>query len=329
MLILIFGMGIVAEAVSSCCTTQPLQSGATQIIPTLENKYRFSSILSFTLSEISYTYSFAEDDPVQYQETLDQGIEIPDLISSKDLWTLNWNNSFNYAINPDTQLRVSLPLFLQSERFSFTEKGTQMEYIPPEGSEEFLQQNSSLFFIGDAEIAGQYFYFLPNLVIGAELGTKLPTSKIKFNEASFLENQQGLTTGIFIPISKLFLFSRAPKRGWIGSLGTEFPFYENAEGYRTGYRFNSNVGYWMRWKEDYVSMLQATGMYQTGDQLNGLAVSQTDRSQLGLSLMQTGSLNDDLEWIVSIQQPVWIKVWEDYQKRESKMTIFSFGLTWL
>jgi hypothetical protein len=89
------------------------------------------------------------------------------------------------------------------------------------------------------------------------------------------------------------------------------------------------LGYWIRWKKDYLSMFQLLSAHQTGDSLRDLAISQSRRSRISLSLMQTGPLKDDFEWLLGIQQPVWIRIWEEEQKTIAKMTIFSFGLTWL
>ena len=269
------------------------------------------------------------EDPVLYQQAIEQGIDIPDLTDFKDLWTVNWNHSFNYALSLNTQFRASIPLLFQSEEFSFEFQETGANYSPPDGMESFFHQDRQILGFGDAEIAGQYFHFLSSFVLGAELGVKLPTGKITAEDYSFTEYRQGLGTGIFVPTTKLLLFSRNTERGLIGSLGAILPFYESTEGYRTGFSFTGSTGYWLRWKDDYVSMLQLMGMYQTGDQLYGLDISQSHRSNLGLSFIQTGPLNDHLEWLVGIQQPVWIQIWEEKQRKVPKITIFSFGMTWL
>lgn len=295
----------------------------------MESKFRLSSNLSFGRSNTSHPFSLADEDPILYQQAIDQGIDIPNLIDSKDLWTVNWNNSFNYALSLNTQFRASLPLLFQSEEFLFELQETGAAYTPPDGMESFFHQDRRILGVGDAELAGQYFHFLSNFVLGAELGVKVPTGKVTSTDYSFAEYRQGLGTGIFVPITKLFLFSRDTERGLIASLGAQTPLYDNTDGYRTGSSFNGNAGYWLRWKNDYVSMLQLIGMYQTGDQLQGLDIPQSHRSNLGLSFMQTGPINDNLEWLVGAQQPLWIRIWEKEPRKVPKMTIFSFGLTWL
>ena len=251
------------------------------------------------------------------------------MIDSKQLWTINWNNSLNYALTLNTQLRLSIPLLFQSEQFDFTSQETGASYTPPEGMEGFFHQDRQILGFGDAEFAGQYFHFFANSVLGAELGVRIPTGQIDTGNYNFTEYRQGLGTGTFVPTAKIMIFSRKTDKGWIGSLGTQAPLYENKDAYRTGYSFDGNIGYWFRWKTDYLSMLQVMGRYQTGDTWHELDISQSHRSRVALSLMQTGPLRDHFEWLAGIQQPVWIRIWEEEQRTIPKMTIFSLGLTWL
>ena len=57
-------------------------------IPTLESKYRFSSNISFGQSRSSHAFSLETEAPILYEQALSAGIDIPDLIDSKNLWTI-------------------------------------------------------------------------------------------------------------------------------------------------------------------------------------------------------------------------------------------------
>ena len=75
------------------------------------------------------------------------------------------------------------------------------------------------FGFGDAEFAVQYFHFRPSIVIGTEVGVRLPTGRIETQNYNFAEYRQGLGTGTFVPTARILLFSRAQKHGGMGSIG--------------------------------------------------------------------------------------------------------------
>ena len=125
------------------------------------------------------------------------------MIDSKNLRTVNWNNSLNYALTLTTQFRISVPLLLQSEQFDFTSQDTGLAYTPPEEMETFFHQNRQVIGFGDAEFVGQYFHFFPSIVLGTEIGLKLPTGKVDTENYNFIEYRQTLGTGTFIPVAKI------------------------------------------------------------------------------------------------------------------------------
>ena len=83
-----------------------------------------------------------------------------------------------------------------------------MPYTPPDGYATLFHPDQQIVGFGDVQLAGQHYFFLPNLVVGLEIGTRLPTASTRFNEYSLLEFHQPLGTGTVVPTSKVILFSR-------------------------------------------------------------------------------------------------------------------------
>ena len=260
---------------------------------------------------------------------MEQGVDIPDLIDTKNLWTLNWNNTFNYAVNLNNQVRISLPFLFQSEEFLFETVEDGQPYTPPEGMEMFFHQDRMVMGFGDMSIAGQHFIFQENWVIGTELGVNIPTGLVNVDDYSFTEYRQSIGSGVFTPTAQVMLFSRETQRGFMGFLNASTPFYANSDAYRTGHRVGGDMGYWLRWKKDYLTLLKINVSHQTGDTWHNQPISQSHRSTVGIGLTQTGRLSDKQEWMIGLQQPLWIQIWEEDVKSQNKITIFSLGLTWL
>ena len=99
---------------------------------------------------------------------------------------------------------------------------------------------------GDVQASLQHYFFLPSIVVGVEGGLRLPTASTKFNEYSLLEFHQPLGTGTVVPISKVDCLFEGEKHGVLSSAGTQTPFYDNVDGYRTGISVHLDVGYWRR-----------------------------------------------------------------------------------
>ena len=164
-------------------------------------------------------------------------------------------------------------------------------------------------------------------MIGTEVGVRLPTGRIETQNYNFAEYRQGLGTGTFVPTARILLFSRAQKHGWMGFIGAQNPLYENKEAYRTGYSFNGNLGYWLRWRDDYLSMLQIIGRYQTSDTWHSLDISQSHRSRIAIGLMQT--VLEIIYGLLVFNNPSGFRSGRTTKETWRKMTIFSLGLTWL
>ena len=261
----------------------------------------------------------------------EEGIEIPGLIESKRLWGINWQQSFSYALNLSNQLQVNVPLVLQSKEYTFTTQ-TGDVYSLPEGYEALFHPDRTILGFGDIQAGFQHYFFLPNLVVGMEVGIRLPTASIKFNEYSLLEFHQPLGTGTFVPTTRMVLFSRGEKHGVLSSAGTQTPLYANVDGYRTGNSANIDLGYWRKVIDQKMVLLgQLSLLHETRDFWYTQAIPYSYRTFVRGSVVTTYSLSDSLEGLLRMEMQLYRRVWDDdvTNLNVSRTPVLSIGLTWL
>ena len=280
----------------------------------------------------SHLFSCAEMNPALCAEAEQAGIVIPDLQENKRLVGINWQQSMSYALNLNNQVQLSVPVIVQVKEYVFTEVETGTAYTPPDGYASLFHPDQQILGFGDVQLAGQHYFFLSDLVVGLEVGVRLPTASTKFNEYSLLEFHQPLGTGTVVPTSKVILFSRGEKHGVLSTLGTQVPVYENADSYRTGASGNVDVGYWRRLPEQGIVLLsQLSVQHENRDTWYDQNIPYSYRSFLRASLMGTYAFSDNLEGMMRMEMQVMRKVWEDDIKdmKINNTPVFNVGLTWL
>ena len=290
-----------------------------------------SSNVSLVKRNETQNFLCAALNPTLCAQAGEAGIEIPDLIEKKRLWGINWQQSFSYAINLSNQVQVNVPLVMQSKEYEFTTQTGEV-YYPPEGYEALFHPDKTLFGFGDVQAGYQYYFFLPNLVVGVEGGVRLPTASTKFNEYSLLEFHQPLGTGTFVPTTKLILFSRGEKHGVLSSAGTQTPLYANVDGYRTGNSVNFDMGYWRKVLDQKMVFLgQLSLLHETRDFWYTQAIPYSHRTFLRGSVVSTYPISDSLEGMLRMEMQLDRRVWDDdvTNLNVSRTPVFSFGLTWL
>lgn len=280
----------------------------------------------------SHLFSCAELNPALCAEAEQAGIVIPDLQENKRLVGINWQQSMSYALNLNNQVQLSVPVIVQVKEYVFTEVETGTAYTPPDGYASLFHPDQQILGFGDVQLAGQHYFFSPNVVVGLEMGVRLPTASTKFNEYSLLEFHQPLGTGTAVPTSKVILFSRGEKQGVLSTLGTQVPVYENVDSYRTGASGNVDVGYWRRLPEQGIVLLsQLSVQHENRDTWYDQNIPYSYRSFLRASLMGTYAFSDNLEGMMRMEMQVMRKVWEDDIKdmKINNTPVFNVGLTWL
>ena len=290
-----------------------------------------SSNFSLVRRNESQTFLCEALNPTLCAQAGEEGIEIPVLIESKRLWGINWQQSFNYAINLSNQVQVNVPLVLQSKEYEFSTQ-TGDVYSPPEGYEALFHPDKTILGFGDVQAGVQHYVFLPNLVVGVEGGVRLPTASTKFNEYSLLEYHQPLGTGTLVPTTRLILFSRGEKHGVLSSAGTQTPLYANVDGYRTGNSMNVDMGYWRRVTDQKMLLLgQLSLLHETRDFWYTQAIPYSHRTFLRGSMMGTYPISDSLEGMLRMEMQLYRMVWDDdvTNLSVSRTPVFSVGLTWL
>ena len=253
------------------------------------------------------------------------------MIEDKRLWGVNWQQSFSYAIDLTNQIQVTVPLVIQSKDYTFTTQDGDL-YTPPIGYESLFHSDTTLIGFGDVQASFQHYFFLPNLVVGVEGGVRLPTASTNFNEYSLLEFHQPLGTGTVVPITKVILFSRGEEQGILSTVGTQTPFYDNDDGYRTGVSTNLDVGYWRRVIDQRAVLLgQLSVLHETRDFWYTQPIPYSHRTFLLGSLMGTYEISDRLEGMLRVEMMLHRQVWLDdvLNVTVSRTPIFSVGLTWL
>ena len=264
-------------------------------------------------------------------QAVGEGLEIPDLVEDKRLWGANWQQSFSYAIDLSNQIQVTVPLVVQSKDYTFTTLDGE-SYTPPNGYEALFHSDKTVAGFGDIQSTVQHYVFLPNIVLGLEGGFRFPTASTKFNEYSLLEFHQPLGTGTVVPITRLILFSRGEKHGVLSSAGTQTPFYDNADGYRTGLSTNFDLGYWHRVMDQQAVILgQVSILHETRDFWYTQPIPYSHRTFILGSLMGTYEFSNSLEGMLRVEMMLHRQVWTDdvLNLTVSQTPIFSFGLTWL
>lgn len=280
----------------------------------------------------SHLFACAELSPALCAEAEQAGIVIPGLRENKRLIGINWQQSMSYAVNLKNQVQLNIPIIIQSKEYVFTDVETGVPYTPPDGYSTLFHPDQQIVGFGDVQLAGQHYFFLPNLVVGLEIGTRLPTSSTRFNEYSLLEFHQPLGTGTVVPTSKIILFSRGEKQGVLSTFGVQVPLYENVDSYRTGASANMDLGYWRRLPEQGVVLLsQLSVQHENRDTWYDQNIPYSYRSFLRASLMGTYPFSDSLEGMMRMEMQLMRKVWEDDVKemKVNNTPVFNVGLTWL
>lgn len=279
----------------------------------------------------SQTFLCEALNPTLCAQAAEEGIEIPTLLEEKRLWGINWQQSFSYAIDLNNQLQVTVPLVLQSKEYTFTTENGDV-YSQPAGYEALFHPDRTILGFGDTQVAGQHYFFLPNLVVGVEGGLRLPTASTKFNEYSLLEFHQPLGTGTVAPTAKVLLFTRGEKHGLLSTSGTQVPLYDNVDGYRTGMSFNTDIGYWRRFMGQQVTVLgQLSAMHETRDAWYEQPIPYSLRTFVRGSVMGTYAISDNLEGMIRLEMQLYRQVWQDdvTNLSVSRTPVFNVGVTWL
>lgn len=266
------------------------------------------------------------------QQAEEQGIAIPDLMEDKQLLAMNWQQSFSYAVNLNNQIQVNVPMVMQHKQYTFTEMASGTEFIPPQGYDGLFHPEGTITGLGDAQVSGQHYWFLSNLVIGTEAGLRLPTGSRKFDEYSLLEYHQPLTSGTVIPTGRVIVFSRGDKQGVLSNLGAQIPVMENTDGYRFGSMFSGDVGYWRRYQQKSVMMGQVSVQHENAHQWNSATIPYSHRTFVRVGAMFTHRLNDNIEGMLRVDTQVMRKVWSQDDAMETDVLntpVFNVGVTWL
>ena len=280
----------------------------------------------------AHLFSCDEVNPTLCAAAESEGIEIPSLNEQKRLSTINWMQSFGYALNLKNQLQINVPVVFVSKQYDFSTVDTGLSYEPPADYSTLFHPNERKLGFGDVQVAGQHYFFQPDWVVGLEVGARLPTASTKFNEYSLLEYHQPLGTGTMVPTARLIAFSRGDTQGALSNLSLELPLYENTEAYRTGSSMGFSVGYWRRYLEQKsVLMGQISVLHENRDQWHGQPIPFSYRTFLRSSLMGTYAFKPDLEGMMRLEMQLYKYIWED---EFSAMTggnfpVLSVGLTWL
>ncbi len=279
-----------------------------------------------------HLFSCEEVSPQLCDTALEEGVEIPELMEDKRLFGVNWQQSLSYALDLNNQFQINVPLVVQAKDYTFTRVDNGQVYTAPDGYTELFHPDQTTVGFGDVQFAGQHYWFLPTLVLGAEVGVNLPTASTKFNEYSLLEFHQPLGTGTVVPTGRFILFSRGETQGVLSSTALQLPLYENSEAYRTGSSASFDIGYWRRFSEqDVVLLSQLSVQHENRDRWHDQLIPYSHRSFVRGALMGTYAFSDSLEGMMRMEIQLHRQVWEDDTTGlESLSTpVFNVGLTWL
>ena len=261
----------------------------------------------------------------------EEGVDIPNVDEDKRLLMINWQQSMSYAINLRNQLQLSIPIVMQRKMYNFTNMETGQPYTPPLGYENLFHPQGTLIGLGDVQFGAQHFVFLPNLVVGMELGARLPTGSRRFDEYSLLEYHQPLTSGTVIPTGRMIFFSRGDVHGILSNVTCQVPFMQNELGYRFGNVVGGDVGYWRR-RNGSTILTQIAVLHEEPHQWNAATIPYSHRTFVRAGFMMTQQIDEKFEAMLRMDSQIFRKVWDrDTQPQMDIRTtpVLNIGLTWL
>ena len=315
--------------------------GASQIIPTLDSTIRVSSNISVGYNRTTHEFSCAEENPLLCEVAQNNGLEIPDLEERKQFVQSNWMQTMNYALNSTTQLRLQVPVVFQSVQYTYSKLADGSAYTPPTDYPSLFHPEHTYVGLGDAQLAVQRFFFLPKVVIGTEIGTRLPTGSTKFSQYSLEDFHQPVTTGTVVPLFSLMLFTRGTNDGWVGNVQSQLPVYANSDAYRTGKFVSLDAGYWKKVATDYRVLGQVRSSYETGDTWHEVDIPTSNRMFVYTGVMLTKALSKkqivdkQSEMMLRVDIPVYGNIFS-MPSSSTHMSIntlykptLSIGMTWL
>ena len=248
--------------------------------------------------------------PVHCAEAESAGTPIPAHDHEQTLLFGTLNANAIYAVQPDLQIFVGIPLQYRRTTISYSLLDTGESYMPPYAG--IHHRNETLLGIGDPEISGQKFFRKNHYLLGIAVGSSIPLGKIEENPYQLaLQGEQHqhlqLGTGVFIPSVTVTGMYVKEEQGFIMQVRSEFSWYENQYSYHTGSAVRLDLGYWRKIDKRTILLGQIRGNYEQPDEWMGLTAPYSERQTIGLAGALTWRMTESTELIIRYEQMVWLQ----------------------
>ena len=251
--------------------------------------------------------------PVHCADAEQNGEPIPAHDHDQTLLFGTLNSNVVYALQPDLQLIVNIPIQYRRTTISYSLLATGEPYEPPYAG--IHHRNESLLGVGDPELAAQKFFSKNRYTLGVSLGSSVPLGKIEENPYLLaLQGEQHqhlqLGTGVFMPNVTVTGIYTNQDHGLITQVRSEFSLYENQYEYYTGSAIRWDFGYWKRTNPRTVLLGQVRGSHEQPDEWMGLTAPHSERHSLGLAGVLTWKMTANTELIARFEQMVWLETFQ-------------------